>query len=277
MLLSVGERTTMALLAIALHHRGEDAISFTGSQSGILTNDRHFDARIIEVRPYRIEDELARGRVVIVAGYQGMSYRREITTLGRGGSDTTAVALAAALRADRCEIYSDVDGVYTAEVGAKVLNRPPWRWPRVVPGARHLPVLVPEERARRGHQILEARDPEVEGALLVPLAVVRPELAAGDHEEVGAHGRLAAHAVLALDEAEEGPLNEIRDVPRDAPLKEPIHGVEVATEELIARSAVACLPQREQLLVRRVHGPEGTSRRFPRHRVIDLLPVSTSS
>ena len=146
MLLSVGERTTMALLAIALHHRGEDAISFTGSQSGILTNDRHFDARIIEVRPYRIEDELARGRVVIVAGYQGMSYRREITTLGRGGSDTTAVALAAALRADRCEIYSDVDGVYTAD-------------PRVVPGARHLPALgyaELQEMAESGAKVLNA-------------------------------------------------------------------------------------------------------------------------
>src|SRR5437868_15173444 len=128
MLLSVGERTTMALLAIALHQRGVDAISFTGSQSGILTNDRHFDARIIEVRPFRIEDELARGRIVIVAGYQGMSYKREITTLGRGGSDTTAVALAAALGAERCEIYSDVDGVYSAD-------------PRVVPDAQHLPEL----------------------------------------------------------------------------------------------------------------------------------------
>jgi aspartate kinase len=80
MLLSTGERVTMALLSIAIHARGCDAISFTGSQSGIITNDRHFDARIIEVRPHRIEDELARGRVVIVAGYQGMSYRREITT-----------------------------------------------------------------------------------------------------------------------------------------------------------------------------------------------------
>ena len=146
MLLSVGERITMALLAIALQQRGEDAISFTGSQSGILTNDRHFDARIIEVRPYRIEDELARGRVVIVAGYQGMSYRREITTLGRGGSDTTAVALAAALQADRCEIYSDVDGVYTAD-------------PRVVPAARHLPALgytELQEMAESGAKVLNA-------------------------------------------------------------------------------------------------------------------------
>ncbi|MBI5512277.1 MAG: aspartate kinase [Deltaproteobacteria bacterium] len=146
MLLSVGERTTMALVAIALHARGLDAISFTGSQSGIITNDRHFDARIIEVRPFRIEDELSRGRVVIVAGYQGMSYRREITTLGRGGSDTTAVALAAALAAERCEIYSDVDGVYTAD-------------PRVVPGARHLPELGhPElqEMAEAGARVLNA-------------------------------------------------------------------------------------------------------------------------
>src|SRR5215212_1614205 len=128
MLVSTGERVSMALLSIAIHARGEDAISFTGSQSGILTNDRHFDARIIEVRPHRIEDELARGKIVIVAGYQGMSYKREITTLGRGGSDTTAVALAAALSAERCEIYSDVDGVYTAD-------------PRVVDQPQHLPVL----------------------------------------------------------------------------------------------------------------------------------------
>jgi aspartate kinase len=125
MLVSTGERVAMALLSIAIQARGLDAISFTGSQSGIITNDRHFDARIIEVRPHRIEDELARGRVVIVAGYQGMSYKREITTLGRGGSDTTAVALAAALEADRCEIYSDVDGVYSAD-------------PRQVDDAKHL-------------------------------------------------------------------------------------------------------------------------------------------
>ncbi len=136
----------MALLAIALSARGEDAISFTGSQSGIITNDRHFDARIIEVRPFRIEDELARGRIVIVAGYQGMSYRREITTLGRGGSDTTAVALAAALGAARCEIYSDVEGVYSAD-------------PRVVPAARHVGEMGYEElqeMAESGAKVLNA-------------------------------------------------------------------------------------------------------------------------
>jgi aspartate kinase len=128
MLVSTGERVAMALLSIAIQARGHKAISFTGSQCGIITNDRHFDARIIEVRPHRIEDEIARGHIVIVAGYQGVSYRREITTLGRGGSDTTAVALAAALRAERCEIYSDVDGVYSAD-------------PRAVAAAEHLPEI----------------------------------------------------------------------------------------------------------------------------------------
>ncbi len=147
MLVSTGERVSMALLSIACHARGFDAISFTGSQSGIITNDRHFDARIIEVRPHRIEDELARGKIVIVAGYQGMSYRREITTLGRGGSDTTAVALAAALGAERCEIYSDVDGVYSAD-------------PRVVADPVHLPVIdlaTLQEMAEAGAKVLNAQ------------------------------------------------------------------------------------------------------------------------
>jgi aspartate kinase len=147
MLVSTGERVTMALLSIAIAAEGEQAISFTGSQSGILTNDRHFDARILEVRPHRIDDELARGKIVIVAGYQGMSYRREITTLGRGGSDTTAVALAAALGAERCEIYSDVDGVFSAD-------------PRVVPDARHLPEIdlaSLQEMAEAGAKVLNAQ------------------------------------------------------------------------------------------------------------------------
>ncbi len=147
MLVSTGERVSMSLLSIAIQARGCAAISFTGSQSGILTNDRHFDARIIEVRPHRIEDELSRGKVVIVAGYQGMSYKREITTLGRGGSDTTAVALAAALEADRCEIYSDVDGVYSAD-------------PRVVPDAVHLPELdhaLLQEMAECGAKVVCAQ------------------------------------------------------------------------------------------------------------------------
>jgi len=128
MLVTAGERMSMALLSMAIHEAGCEAISFTGSQSGIITEDSHQGARIIEVRPYRIEQELGAGRIVIVAGYQGVSLRREVTTLGRGGSDTSAVALAAALDAEACEIYSDVDGVYSAD-------------PRICPQAKHLPQL----------------------------------------------------------------------------------------------------------------------------------------
>ncbi|MEM6730486.1 MAG: aspartate kinase [Myxococcota bacterium] len=115
MLVTAGERISMALMSMAIHELGEDAVSFTGSQSGIVTESAHQGARIIEVRPHRIIDALERGRIVIVAGYQGVSAEREVTTLGRGGSDTSAVALAAALGADACEIYSDVDGVYSAD------------------------------------------------------------------------------------------------------------------------------------------------------------------
>ena len=147
MLLSAGERISMALLSIAIREGGADAISFTGSQSGIITNDRHVDARIIEVRPFRVQDELARGRIVVIAGYQGVSYKKEVTTLGRGGSDTTAVAMAAALDAEYCEICSDVDGVYSAD-------------PRVVPEARRIGTLSYEETqemAEAGAKVLNAQ------------------------------------------------------------------------------------------------------------------------
>jgi aspartate kinase len=147
MLLSAGERISMTLLSMALNARGVPAVSFTGSQSGIVTNDAHTNARIVEVRPFRVQDELARGKVVIVAGYQGVSYKKEVTTLGRGGSDTTAVALAAALDAEACEIYSDVEGVYTAD-------------PRVVPDARRLSELSYEEMqelAEAGAKVLNAQ------------------------------------------------------------------------------------------------------------------------
>jgi aspartate kinase len=147
MLLTAGERIAMAVLSMAIRELGGDAISFTGSQSGIITNDRHVDARIIEVRPFRVQDELARGKIVVIAGYQGVSYRREVTTLGRGGSDTTAVAMAAALGAEYCEICSDVDGVYTAD-------------PRVVAAARRIPTLSYEETqelAEAGAKVLNAQ------------------------------------------------------------------------------------------------------------------------
>ena len=147
MLLSTGERITMSLLCVALHKLGLDAVSLTGSQAGIITNDRHNDAQVIEVRPFRVQDEMAKGKVVIVGGFQGVSYKRDITTLGRGGSDTTAVALAAALDAERCEIYSDVDGVYSAD-------------PSVVSGTRHLPEVsfpVMQEMSTAGAKVLHAR------------------------------------------------------------------------------------------------------------------------
>ena len=147
MLLTAGERIAMALLSMAIRELGGESVSFTGSQSGIITNDRHADARIIEVRPVRVQDELARGKIVVIAGYQGMSYKREVTTLGRGGSDTTAVAMAAALGADYCEICSDVDGVYTAD-------------PRVVPAARRIGTLSYEETqelAESGAKVLNAQ------------------------------------------------------------------------------------------------------------------------
>lgn len=147
MLLSTGERTTMALLCIALNELGVEAISLTGSQAGIITNDRHNDARVIEVRPVRVQDELEKGKVVVIGGFQGVSYKRDITTLGRGGSDTSAVALAAALKADRCEIYSDVDGVYTTD-------------PNIVNDAMHLPELSYQqiqEMAEAGAKVLNAQ------------------------------------------------------------------------------------------------------------------------
>jgi aspartate kinase len=147
MLLTAGERISMALLSMALNARNVPAVSFTGSQSGIITNDAHANARIIEVRPFRVQDELERGKVVIVAGYQGVSYKHEITTLGRGGSDTTAVALAAALDAEACEIYSDVEGVYSAD-------------PRVVKDAARLAELSYEEMqelAEAGAKVLNAQ------------------------------------------------------------------------------------------------------------------------
>ncbi len=146
MLLSTGERITMALLCMALNEMGIAAVSLTGSQAGIITNDRHNDAQVIEVRPFRVQDEMAQGKVVIIGGFQGVSYKRDITTLGRGGSDTSAVALAAALDAERCEIYSDVDGVYSAD-------------PSVVADARHLPeISYPEmqEMSTAGATVLNA-------------------------------------------------------------------------------------------------------------------------
>src|SRR4051794_9608814 len=132
MLLTVGERKSMALLCMALADLGVEAVSFTGSQVGIITDAAHTRAKILEVRGDRVRDAVGAGKVAVVAGFQGVSTEREITTLGRGGSDTTAVALAAAFKADSCEIYTDVTGVFSAD-------------PRIVPRARKLTRLSFEE------------------------------------------------------------------------------------------------------------------------------------
>jgi aspartate kinase len=133
MLLTAGERISMALLAMAIHNLGYEARSYTGSQAGVLTTSTHGKARIIDVTPGRLRGALDEGAIAIVAGFQGVSQdTKDITTLGRGGSDTTAVALAAALHADVCEIYTDVDGVFTAD-------------PRIVPNARHIKQITYEE------------------------------------------------------------------------------------------------------------------------------------
>ena len=148
MLLSSGERISMALLAMAIHSMGFEARSFTGSQAGMITTADHGSARIVDVTPIRLREALDEGAVVTDAGFQGFNRdTRDITTLGRGGSDTTAVALAAALDADVCEIYSDVDGIFTAD-------------PRVVPKARKLPVVSAEEMlelAANGAKVLYIR------------------------------------------------------------------------------------------------------------------------
>src|SRR5665648_1258362 len=115
MLISTGEQVSIALLTMAIHVLGWDAISFTGMQAGIITNAVHTKAKVAAVKHKKIESALKKGKIVIVAGFQGIDANGDITTLGRGGSDTTAIALAAQLKADRCEVYTDVDGVYTAD------------------------------------------------------------------------------------------------------------------------------------------------------------------
>jgi aspartate kinase len=150
MLISVGERISCALVAMAISDLGHDAISLTGSQAGIVTDTAHGKAKIVDVRARRIHEALDQDRIVLVAGFQGVSTAYDITTLGRGGSDTTAVALAAALGADACEIYTDVDGVFTAD-------------PRVVPSARKLHAVSYEEMlemAASGARVLQLRSVE---------------------------------------------------------------------------------------------------------------------
>ncbi|MDR1807176.1 MAG: aspartate kinase [Propionibacteriaceae bacterium] len=162
MLLTAGERMSAALLAMAIHDQGATAVSYTGSQAGVITTAAHGNARIIDITPGRIEKSLTQGDIVIVAGFQGVAQdTKDVTTLGRGASDTTAVALAAALGAAYCEIYTDVDGVFTAD-------------PRLVPSARRIPHICYEEMlelAANGAKVLHLRCVEYARREHVPVHV----------------------------------------------------------------------------------------------------------
>ncbi|MCM8823560.1 MAG: aspartate kinase [Candidatus Omnitrophica bacterium] len=161
MLISTGEQISSALLAMALHKRGYEAISFTGLQVGIITDGSHTRAKIIKINTRRIREELKKGKIVIVAGFQGVNRKKDITTLGRGGSDLTAIALAYALDAKICEIYTDVNGIYTAD-------------PRIVPEAKKLKSITYDEileMASLGAQVMQARSIEVAKKFNVPIHV----------------------------------------------------------------------------------------------------------
>jgi aspartate kinase len=161
-LVSTGEQVTIALLTMALNKRGIDARSYTGSQVQILTDNVHGKARILDIDAARVRDDLEKDRVVVIAGFQGVDAEGNITTLGRGGSDTTAVAMAAALQADECRIFTDVDGVYTTD-------------PRIVPEARRLDRITVEEMlelASQGAKVLQTRSVEFAGKYRVPLRVL---------------------------------------------------------------------------------------------------------
>ncbi|MDD5156135.1 MAG: aspartate kinase [Candidatus Omnitrophica bacterium] len=161
MLLSTGEQISVALLAMAVHKLGFEAISFTGAQGGIITDAAHTRARIIKINTDKIKEELKRGRIVIVAGFQGITLNQDITTLGRGGSDLTAVALAKELGADECEIYTDVEGIYTTD-------------PRIEPKASRISAITYDEMlemASLGAQVMQSRSIEVAKKFNVPIHV----------------------------------------------------------------------------------------------------------
>jgi aspartate kinase len=161
MLLSTGEQISVALLAMAIHRLGFEAISFTGAQVGIITDTSHTRARIIKINTDKIKEELKKGKIVIVAGFQGVTLNQDITTLGRGGSDLTAVALTKELNADECEIYTDVEGIYTTD-------------PRIEPKAKKIKEITYDEMleiASLGAQVMQARSVEVAKKFNVPIHV----------------------------------------------------------------------------------------------------------
>ena len=194
-LLSTGEQVTIALLCMALEQRGYPACSYTGGQVRILTDDAHTKARIVDIDTDRIRRDLADSKIIVVAGFQGVSATGHITTLGRGGSDTTAVALAAAMKADECHIYTDVDGVYTTD-------------PRVEPKAKRLQRVTFEEMlemASLGSKVLQIRAVEFAGKYNVPLRVLST-FDEGDgtlisYEETAMERAMISGIAFTLDEA----------------------------------------------------------------------------
>ncbi|MEY2701193.1 MAG: hypothetical protein RIQ52_1948 [Pseudomonadota bacterium] len=194
-LLSTGEQVTIALLSMALKNLGCDAVSYTGGQVRIVTDNSHTKARIVDIDTDRVRDDLAAGRVVVVAGFQGVTAQGDITTLGRGGSDTTAVALAAALGAEECLIFTDVDGVYTTD-------------PRVEPRARRLDMITFEEMlemASLGSKVLQIRSVEFAGKYNVPLRVLSSFVEGPGtlitYEEAGVEKPLISGIAFNRDEA----------------------------------------------------------------------------
>ena len=196
MLLSTGERISAALVAMAIHELGYDAISLTGSQAGIVTDTAHTKAKILDIRPHRIRKALDEGKIVLVAGFQGVSTDQDVTTLGRGGSDTTAVALAAALGAEACVIFTDVDGIYTTD-------------PRIVPEARKLDFISNDEMLEltaSGAKVMMLRSIEVARRFDVPLWVRSsftdaPGTLIGQ-EEKGMEQAIISGVTYALDDAQ---------------------------------------------------------------------------
>jgi len=264
MLLSAGERISMSLLAMALGELGIEAISLTGVQAGIRTDSTHFNARITDVSPERVREELDHGRVVVVAGYQGATPGGEVATLGRGGSDTTAVALAAALEAERCEICSDVDGIYSAD-------------PRVVADAVRIDRMAYEDMlalARHGARVLNARAVEYARETGTPVYAVSTFSEAGGtlvhHNERQTGGALgiASHGGLIRVQWQSGPDGDTLADALDAlELNEPfhyraspIHGGGLHHEMLVPQ---ALLPE-----------PEGCGERLQERFI---APVTTSS
>jgi aspartate kinase len=186
MLLTAGERISIALLCMAIIDRGEHAVSFTGSQAGILTDTAHRKAKILEVKADRLRESVTEGSIAVVAGFQGVSTTSDITTLGRGGSDTTAVALAAALDAEVCEIYTDVAGIFTAD-------------PRVVPNARKLDRVSYEEMldmAATGGRVLALRSVEFARNHGVPVHV-RSSFSWEPGTWVGQEDEVMEHAIIS--------------------------------------------------------------------------------